>query len=197
MAAASSRPRGRHWMAESVVSAESNSAGAAAGYAAYGQLIKMLLPSTGGIAIYDNASELIWCSDGYEQLDLRQLLERLRSSETVASRGSIELTSAGVPAFVALLRGAESRLLGSLVVELNQNSKQTPSMVLSMLRPVLDTLENRLDLEHRRSASPGTDDEGLELLLSVDEAGQVDSGALTQLLRHSMQHLGCVLGALL
>jgi diguanylate cyclase (GGDEF)-like protein len=184
-------------MAESVVSVESNSAGAVASYAAYGQLIKMLLPSTGSIAIYDSASELIWCSDGYEQLDLRQLLERLRSSDTVASRGSIELTAAGVPAFVALLRGPESRPLGSLVVELNQNSKQTPSMVLSMLRPVLDTLENRLDLEHTRSASPGADDEGLELLLSVDEAGQLDSGALAQLLRHSMQHLGCVLGALI
>ncbi len=87
--------------------------------------------------------------------------------------------------------------LGSLVIELNQNSKQTPSMVLSMLRPVLDTLENRLDLEHTRSASPAVDDAGLELLLSVDEAGQLDSGALTHLLRHCMQHLGCVLGALL
>src|SRR6185369_10924378 len=165
----------------------SNSAGAAASYAAYGQLIKMLLPSTGGIAIYDGAAELIWCSHGYEQLDLRQLIERLRSNDTLASRGSIELTSAGVPAFVALLRGEHSRPLGSLVIELNQNSKQTPSMVLSMLRPVLDTLENRLDLEHTKSLSPGGDDAGLELLLSVDEAGQPDSGALTQLLRHSMQ----------
>ena len=191
------RPSRRHWMAESVVKTNSNSAGAAAGYGAYGQLIKMLLPSTGGIAIYDSATELIWCSHGYEQLDLRQLIERVRSSDTVASRGSIELTSAGVPAFVALLRGTHSRPLGSLVIELNQNSKQTPSMVLSLLRPVLDTLENRLDLEHTRSASPGADDDGLELLLSVDEAGQVDSGALTVLLRHSMQHLGCVLGALL
>jgi len=184
-------------MAESVVSVDSNSAGAVASYAAYGQLIKMLLPSTGSVSIYDSANELIWCSDGYEQLDLRQLLERLRSNDTIASRGSIELTSAGVPAFVALLRGAESRPLGSLVIELSQSSKQTPSMVLSMLRPVLDTLENRLDLEHTRSASSGADDEGLELLLSVDEAGQPDSGALTQLLRHSMQHLGCLLGALL
>jgi diguanylate cyclase (GGDEF)-like protein len=184
-------------MAESVVSAESNSAGAVASYAAYGQLIKMLLPSTGSVAIYDSASKLVWCSDGFEQLDLRQLLDRLSSSDTLASRGSIELTSAGVPAFVALLRGAQSRPLGSLVVELHENSRQTPSVVLSMLRPVLDTLENRLDLEHTRSASPGADDEGLELLLSVDEDGQLDSGALTQLLRHSMQHLGCVLGALL
>jgi len=185
-------------MAKSLVNAESSNAGAAAGFAAYGQLIKMLLPSTGSVAIYDSASELLWCSHGYEQLDLRQLLERLRSDDTIASRGSIELTAGGVPAFVALLRGAHSRPLGSLVIELNQNSKQTPSMVLSMLRPVLDTLENRLDLERTRSMSPAVpDDEGLELLLSVDEAGQVDSGALSQLLRHCMQHLGCVLGALL
>ena len=183
-------------MAESV-EANSSSAGASASYGAYGQLIKMVLPSTGSIAIYDSATKLVWCSHGYEQLDLRQLIERLRSSDTVASRGSIELTSAGVPAFVAFLRGTDSRPLGSLVVELNQNSKQTPSMVLSMLRPVLDTLENRLDLEHTRSASPAADDQGLELLLSVDEGGQLDSGALTHLLRHSMQHLGCVLGALL
>jgi diguanylate cyclase (GGDEF)-like protein len=184
-------------MAEPVVNTNPDNAGASASYGAYGQLIKMLLPSTGSIAIYDDAAELIWCSNGYEQLDLRQLIERLRSTDTLASRGSIELTSAGVPAFVALLRGAHSRPLGSLVVELNQNSKQTPTMVLSMLRPVLDTLENRLDLEQTRSAGTGTDDEGLELLLSVDEAGQPDSGALMQLLRHSMQHLGCVLGALL
>src|SRR6185295_7699871 len=170
MAGAFSRLRGRHWMAKSVVNAESSQAGAAAGFAAYGQLIKMLLPSTGSVAIYDSASELLWCSDGYEQPDLRQLLERLRSSDTIASRGSIELTAGGVPAFVALLRGAHSRPLGSLVIALNQNSKQTPSMVLSMLRPVLDTLENRLDLERTRSASPAVpDDEGLELLLSVDE----------------------------
>src|SRR6185503_370839 len=101
MAGAFSRPRGRHRMAEPVVSAKSIDAGAVAGFAAYGQLIKMLLPSTGSIAIYDNESALLWCSDGYEQLDLRQLLEQLRSNDTVASRGSIQLTSAGVPAFVA------------------------------------------------------------------------------------------------
>jgi len=184
-------------MAEPVVSAESTSTGATASYAAYGQLIKMLLPSTGSIAIHDSGSELLWCSDGYERPDLRQLLERLSSSDTIASRGGIELTSAGVPAFIAFLRGAEARPLGSLVVELNQNSRQTPSMVLSMLRPVLDTLEHRLDLEHARGAPPGADDGSLELLLSADEAGQLDSGALTRLLRDCMLHLGCVLGALL
>jgi diguanylate cyclase (GGDEF)-like protein len=183
-------------MAEPIVNDESNAA-VTAGYAAYGQLIKMLLPSAGSTAVYDAQNELIWCSDGYEHPDLRQLLERLHAADTVVGRGSIEHTSAGVPAFIAMLRGVQAQPLGYLVVELSQNFRQTPSMVLSMLRPVLDTLENRLDLEQTRSAANQSDAESLDLLLSVDEAGHPDSSALTQLLRHSVQHLGCVLGALL
>jgi diguanylate cyclase (GGDEF)-like protein len=183
-------------MAEPIVNEESNAA-VTAGYAAYGQLIKMLLPSAGSTAVYDAQNELIWCSDGYEHPDLRQLLERLHAADTVVGRGSIEHTSAGVPAFIAMLRGVQAQPLGYLVVELSQNFRQTPSMVLSMLRPVLDTLENRLDLEQTRSAANQSDAESLDLLLSVDEAGHPDSSALTQLLRHSVQHLGCVLGALL
>jgi diguanylate cyclase (GGDEF)-like protein len=182
-------------MAEPI--ANESTADVTAGYAPYGQLIKMLLPSAGSVAVYDAHRELIWCSDGYERPDLRELLERNHSTDTVAGRGSIERTSSGVPAFIAFLRSGEAQPLGSLVVELSQNSKQMPSMVLSMLRPVLDTLENRLDLEYTRSAANQSDAESLDLLLAVDEAGQPDSGALTQLLRHSVQHLGCVLGALL
>jgi diguanylate cyclase (GGDEF)-like protein len=183
-------------MAEPIVNQESTAA-ITAGYAAYGQLIKMLLPSAGSIAVYGAGNELVWCSDGYEHPDLRQLLDRVHATDTVAGPGSIEHTSAGVPAFIAMLRGSQAKPLGYLVVELNQNFKQTPSMVLSMLRPVLDTLEHRLDLEQTRSAANQSDAESLDLLLSVDEAGHPDSGALTQLLRHSVQHLGCVLGALL
>jgi diguanylate cyclase (GGDEF)-like protein len=181
-------------MAESIANDESI-ADANAGYAPNGQLIKMLLPSTGSIAVYDANKELLWCSDGYERPDLRELLERNHSGDTIASRGSIELTSAGVPTFIAFLRSGQAEPLGSLVVELSQTSRQTPSMVLSMLRPVLDTLESRLDLE---SAQANQQDTGtLDLLLSVDEAGQPDSRALVQLLRHTVHHLGCVLGALL
>ena len=183
-------------MAESIANDESI-ADASAGYAPYGQLIKMLLPSAGSVAIYDARKELIWCSDGYGRPDLRELLERNTTSDTFASRGSIELTSAGLPTFIAFLRSGQAEPLGSLVVELSQTSKQTPSMVLSMLRPVLDTLESRLDLEYTRSAASQNDAETLDLLLSVDEAGHPDSRALMQLLRHTVQHLGGVLGALL
>src|SRR5262245_66253169 len=61
-----------------------------AGYAPYGQLVKMLMPSAGSIAIYDPAGEVVWCSDGYERPDLRKLLDELRAAETVAGRGRVE-----------------------------------------------------------------------------------------------------------
>ena len=74
------------------------------GYAPFAQLIKMLLPSARSVAIYDTEAELVWCSDGYERPDLRAVLEHQRSSETLAARGSVEMSGSGVPVFVAGLR---------------------------------------------------------------------------------------------
>ena len=79
---------------------------AASGYAPFAQLIKMLLPSARSVALYDALAELVWCSDGFEPLDLRVLLDQQRASDTLASRGNVETTSGGVPVFIAALRGA-------------------------------------------------------------------------------------------
>lgn len=174
---------------------------AADSYAPYGQLVKMLLPSAGSIAIYDATGELLWCSDGYERPDLRALLEQLRSEgdETLVGRGSVRSTTAGVPTFVAALRGGHQQSLGSLVVELSQgqNGRYAGSMVVSLLRPVLDCLESRMNLEHTVLTSDRDDHEGLDLLLSVDEHDREDASALEKLLGHSVEHLGCAVGAIL
>ena len=180
---------------------DTGEAAATAGYAPYGQLVKMLLPSAGSIAIYDAAGELVWCSDGYERPDLRALLESLRGSteDTLSGRGNVEHTGAGVPAFVAGLKGKDGTPLGALVLELSQgqSARYSGSMVSSLLRPVLDTLESRMNLE-RTILSAERDDAGdLELLLSVDAEDREDATALEQLLRHCVQHLNCALGAFL
>lgn len=154
----------------------------------------MLLPSARNVAVYDPRAELVWCSDGFERPDLRALLERQRASDTVASRGSVEATSGGIPVFVSGLRGSDARPLGSLVIELGGSSRSTPSMVVSMLRPVLDCLERHMDLEH---GALGEDrGAGLELLLSVDEHDREDASALHELVRHCTRKLGCTTGAL-
>ena len=130
----------------------------------------MLLPSTGSVAIYDPRCELLWCSDGFERLDLRELLEQQRASETLSGRGSLVTTTAGIPVFISGLRGAGMRPLGSLVIELSgSSSRSTPSMIVSMLRPVLDCLEGRMDLEGKPAATAtAPETSGLDLLLSVD-----------------------------
>jgi diguanylate cyclase (GGDEF)-like protein len=190
-------------MPDSPTAAPGNDASASAtagGYAPYGQLVKMLLPSVGSIAIYDVAGELLWCSDGYERPDLRALLDSLRASDTVAGRGRVESTSAGVPAFVSALRGEDMRPLGNVVIELShsQNSRYSGSMVASLLRPVLDCLESRMNLEHTVLRNdPVADAGGFDLLLTIDENDREDSSALQQLLRHCVEHLGCAIGALL
>jgi SH3 domain protein len=159
----------------------------------------MLLPSAGSIAVYNASDEVVWCSDGYERPDLRALLDRLRaaSSSTLAGRGNVEQTADGVPALVAALRGADACPLGALVVELGRSSRHTPSMVVSMLRPVLDCLESHMDIARSARPTEKPDTGSLDLLLSVDEDDREDASALQQLLRHCVQHLGCVMGALL
>ena len=39
-----------------------------ASYAPYGQLVKMLIPSSGCVALYDASGDLIWCSDSSPEL---------------------------------------------------------------------------------------------------------------------------------
>jgi diguanylate cyclase (GGDEF)-like protein len=168
----------------------------ASGYAPFAQLIKMLLPSAGSVAIYDPQGELKWCSDGFARPELRDLLEQRRADETHSNRGRVETTSSGLSVFIAMLRAADATPLGALVIELGgAKSRSTPSMVVSMLRPVLDCLESKLAFESgtfvaERSA-------GLDLLLRVDEQDGGDANALKDLVQHCARELRCVTGALL
>ena len=187
-------------MTEPSPDAPEDLASAGTGYAPYGQLVKMLLPSAGSTAIYDAAGEVLWCSDGYERPDLRALLDSLRSEGegTLVGRGNVCTTAAGVPSFVAALRSEDGQSLGSLVVELSQgqSTRYGSSMVVSLLRPVLDCLESRLNLEHTVLKTDRDDDGGLDLLLSVDEHDREDASALEKLLRHCAEHLDCAMGAI-
>ena len=167
----------------------------ASSYAPFAQLIKMLLPSARSVALYDTRPELVWCSDGYERPDLRALLDQPRPRDT-AGRGSVETTNDGIPVFVSALRGPSAQPLGSIVVELgNGSSRSPPSMVVSMLRPVLDCLESQLDLEHNTIAADRS--AGLELLLRAEGQDHSDTSALQELLNHCAKELRCLTGALL
>lgn len=185
------------------------STGAAGIYAPYGQLIKMLLPRSGGIAFYGADEELLWCSDGYERPDLKVVLSSLPSEDNdeLSGGGAIRSLSGDDVAFVYVLRGQADEHIGTLVVELadGQGRKSSGSMVASLLRPVLDCLENRVDVESTKAApvpvpSPRFDETQtlqLRFLLGADDPGDGRSGGLKRLVQQCVEHLGCVLGALL
>src|SRR5690606_27042866 len=159
----------------------------------------MVLPSSGSVALYDAANELLWTSDAFERPDLRALLDDVGAAGTQAQEElGVEVKKGDVHAFVARLRGEQARPLGALVVELAQDSRYTASMVSSLLKPVLDCLVNRMNLERTVAGSDAPADAGsLDLLLSVDEFDRDDATALKQLLRHSVAQLGAAFGALL
>jgi len=175
-------------------------------YAPYGQLIKMLLPRCGGIAFYAANEDLLWCSDGYERPDLRALLANLPAADAneLAGGGAIRSVSGHGAAFVYVLRGRAGAALGSLVVELAEGRGRQVggSMVASLLRPVLDCLENQADLESTRipvddRAIDETQATQLRLLLEADNAGDARAGNLEHLVRECVTQLDCVLGTLL
>jgi len=175
---------------------------AAQAYDPYGQLIRMLLPRCGSIAVYGASRELLWCSDGYQRPDLHDVLE-VRSAETVealSNRGTTCAVGDGGSAFLYALRGKQGRILGTVVVELgaDQGGQTQDSMVSGLLRPVLDCLESRMELE--QSAADGTEgkgyDDGVDLLLAVDQHSDGPNDALEHLVEQSVEYLGCALGVL-
>jgi len=178
--------------------------GAAEIYAPYGQLIKMLLPRAGSIAFYGADEDLLWCSDGCERPDLKVVLADLPEGESdeLSGGGAIRALSDDDKAFVYLLKNQSETHLGTLVVELGASgSRQTSgSMVASLLRPVLDCLENRVEVESTKSirAAPAGFDETQTLQLKLLLGGAAGQrGGLEPMVRQCVEHMGCVLGALM
>jgi diguanylate cyclase (GGDEF)-like protein len=169
-----------------------------ASYAPYGQLVKMLIPSSGCVALYDAAGDLIWCSDGYEPPDFRELVESIKvETNNAVLDGQIRQTTNDTTAYSAALRGEGGLALGFVVISLGKgrNAGKASSMTSSLLRPVLDVLASRIGLERSaKTESRPADD--LPLLLAVDEAAE-GSSALDKLVLHCVENLNCVSGAFL
>jgi diguanylate cyclase (GGDEF)-like protein len=175
------------------------SAEASPSYAPYAQLAKMLVPSSGSISIYKLDGDLVWCSDGYEHPDLRELVEAVKDTPTTGAgtRGGVRRTASDTSAFVAELENANSTRLGFVVIELASNSASpsASTMTSSLLRPLLECLASRIDLEQASAAAtqslPAPAAE-LEMLLSVNELEASGPDALRYLLTQCVEHMGCL-----
>jgi diguanylate cyclase (GGDEF)-like protein len=169
----------------------------AADYAPYAQLIKMLVPSSGSVAIHDPNGEILWCSEGFERPDLRELVDQVNTERfrSGPQAGRIMETSTGLTVFASPLLGPELDPLGCVLVELGKHNSHDASRAVapSLLRPVIECLAARMALER---GAPPDGSERLELLLLDDEPHLHEASALQKLVTHCVENLGCASGAL-
>ena len=171
---------------------------AASAYGAYGQLVRMLLPSSGCLAIYAVDGDLAWCSDGFERPDFRELLDDIRRSERAPAPnlGQLRKTSAGVSALVARLSDPGGATLGYVLLELGDaRSAAGASMAISLTRPLFACLASQRALE--RPPAPAApvappSDARLEFLLGMAEIDLVSPRAIRELLRRCVDRLDCL-----
>ncbi len=168
----------------------------------FGQLIKMLLPRAGNVALYNAAAEPIWLSDGCEDPDVHELVAGLLEGppQQIPRTGRVVATAGGERiCLFRLCGGADESLLGVLAVDLGEQGRSSDSMIASLLQPVVACLETRMVLEHNmltRGAQADAGNGDLELLLAVDDAGSGETNALEQLVQSCVDHLNCRVGAL-
>jgi diguanylate cyclase (GGDEF)-like protein len=168
-------------------------------YEAYARLVKMLLPSSGCLAIYAVDGDMAWGSDGFERPDFRALVDdfRGRNQGLDSNQGVVRETSAGVNALIARLGDADGEALGYVVIELGRNSTNAGrSMAASMTRPLLSCLASQLALEQPRGvaakAPANREDPRLSFVLGIGEIDLNGPNAIHDLLRRCVQQLDCV-----
>jgi diguanylate cyclase (GGDEF)-like protein len=180
----------------------------------YGQLVKMLMPRAGCIAIYDRNSVPLWLSDGCNGPDLPNLIEEAinaAKSDTTdpEERDGCARSWSGDTAYVFILRD-DNTLLGALGVSCQDGSggSRPFTLVQGLLRPALQVLSRELISQYNQynagevrekeaapAAAPATDS-GLDLLLNASVPEDSSSDDLEQLVRSCVTHLQCSAGAL-
>lgn len=173
----------------------------------YGQLIKMLMPRTSCIAIYDRMSTPLWLSDGCDGPDLPHVIEEALNAANNDENGDPDERDgfarswSGDTVYVFILRDG-STLLGALGVSCQDGSGGARPFTLlqGLLRPALQVLSRELasqynigDLREDVTAR----DADLELLLDASVPEDTSNDDLEQLMRSCVTHLQCTAGALL
>ena len=83
----------------------------------YGQLVKMLLPRSQSIAIYDRMGLPVWLNDGVDSPELQRVMQDALTQDLGASssdEGFAEPVDHDHCAYVFLLRDPDARLIGAV-----------------------------------------------------------------------------------
>jgi diguanylate cyclase (GGDEF)-like protein len=171
----------------------------------YGHLLRMLMPRALGIGFYDARGAPLWVADGYDGPDPLPLVQAALTRVPPATTGRIDgfgQDHEGAPAYVFRLRNNAGDVI-AIVALLTRDGEDRPySFVLSLVQPALECLQR--ELETRTSVDELTRDlesrdADLELLMRMapDDPDSPQQGdELGVLVQTCVDHLGCLLGAL-
>ena len=171
----------------------------------YGHLLRMLMPRALGIGFYDARGAPLWVADGYDGPDPLPLVQAALTRVPPATTGRIDgfgQDHEGAPAYVFRLRNNAGDVI-AIVALLTRDGEDRPySFVLSLVQPALECLQR--ELETRTNVDELTRDlesrdADLELLMRMapDDPDSPQQGdELGVLVQTCVDHLGCLLGAL-
>lgn len=171
-----------------------------AGYEAYAQLVRMLLPSSGEMAVYTPEGELGWCHGGVERPEFRALIDEIKRDPAALESYVAELRSIGpgMMALFASLNDDGGQPLATLIVELGDGrSEAARAMAVSLMRPVLaclrwQLLTQRSGVRARASGLPTGAETRLRFVLDIGEIRRDSEAAIPQLLESCVRHLDCL-----
>lgn len=171
----------------------------------YGHLLRMLMPRASGIAFFDAEGKLMWIAEGYDGPDPHPLAEAALQNPPPATTAELDGFArefAGSPAYAFRLRDDGGNVIAVAVMLTRDGEDRPYSFVLHIARPALECLQR--ELQARTSVgSMSRDlyarDQDLEVLLQVsaEEPGSPEEAdELGHLMQVTVEHLGCILGAL-
>ena len=171
----------------------------------YGHLLRMLMPRALGVGIYDAQGVPLWVADGYDGPDPLPLVQAALAKIPPATTGRIDgfgQDHEGAPAYVFRLRNNEGDVIAITTLLTRDGENRPYSFVQSLVQPALECLQRELearsslDLLTRDLESRDADLEMLLRMAPDDPDSPLQGDELGALVQTCVDHLGCMLGAL-
>jgi diguanylate cyclase (GGDEF)-like protein len=192
---------------ETTVSVDSRSRDAS--FDPYGRLLRMLLPSLGGVVVHDGFCNLVWASDEWDLADESAIIKDAISnalSDTAEFAGIVRTLNADRAVYSFVVRGEHTDLLGvvSLIVRLtgSQTEARPLQYIRQFVQPALECLRRELSLRSKlgsREHDLGVRERDLTLMLEMSArqpASASDADEFDLILKTALEHMGCALAAL-
>jgi len=171
----------------------------------YGQLLRMLVPRASGIGFYDARGTALWIAESYDGPDPQPVVDEALRSAPPATTGQIDGFSRdfqGAPAYAFRMRNDAGEVIAVAVLLTRDGENRPYSFIQHLVQPALECLSRELLARNTLgllSRDLRARDDDLDLLLMVapedpDNPQQADE--LGMLVQTCVDHLGCVLGAL-